>query len=288
VLPEWRAAFERAAGAAVTMVIGESDTGKTSLVTALTNALVETGASVALVDADLGQSEIGPPTTVGLGRARRPLTRLREAEPVTLNFVGCTSPAGNLVGTLAGCGRLLQRARGLACRHIIVDTSGLIAGDIGRTLKQAKIDLLDPDLLICLERTTECETIVRPYLAAERPTVLRLPVASGVRRRSAEERHRHRVERLQAYFHDARTIRLDLRHIALRQPSRAVAAHRTVHYVREDFEGTLAGLTDRRGDTLGLGRIRDLDVLEHTLTLDTIVDPADVVAITLGRDKYPE
>ena len=44
------------------------------------------------MDADLGQSDIGPPTTVGLGRVRLPVERLGDAEVVGLYFVGSTSP----------------------------------------------------------------------------------------------------------------------------------------------------------------------------------------------------
>jgi polynucleotide 5'-hydroxyl-kinase GRC3/NOL9 len=218
VLAEWEVAARRAAQAPVTVVIGESDTGKTTLVTALANALQARGATVGVVDADLGQSEIGPPTTIGLGRVARPLARLGDAEPVALHFVGVTSPAGNMLGTLVGTHRMLGRARRLACERVVVDTSGLVSGDLGRTLKQAKIELLDPDLVISLERAGECEAIVRPYLVIERPAVLRLPVASAVRRRTADERRRHRMERLQAYFATARPVRLDLRQVILRQP----------------------------------------------------------------------
>ena len=218
MLPEWEVAVQRAARAPVTMVIGESDTGKTTLVTALANALLAAGASVGVVDADLGQSEIGPPTTIGLGRVARPLARLGDAEPLALHFVGVTSPAGNILGTLVGTHRMLGRARGLACERVVVDTSGLVSGDLGRTLKQAKIELLDPDLVISIERAGECEPIVRAYLATGRPAVLRLPATSTARRRTADERRRYRMERLQAYFATARPVRLDLRKVILRQP----------------------------------------------------------------------
>src|SRR3989442_7161458 len=60
-------ALEAAARARVTLILGTSDTGKTSLTARLAGALAARGERVAVVDADVGQSEIGPPTTVGLG-----------------------------------------------------------------------------------------------------------------------------------------------------------------------------------------------------------------------------
>jgi polynucleotide 5'-hydroxyl-kinase GRC3/NOL9 len=336
VILDWEAAVEPALQAPVTMVIGDSDTGKTTLVTALANALRAGGASVAALDADLGQSEIGPPTTVGLGRVTHPLARLSEAELLALHFVGVTSPAANPLGTLVGCHRMLMRARALGGQRVVIDTSGLVRGELGRMLKQGKIDLLDPDLLIAVERVGECEPIVRPYLTRGRPLVLRLPAAAAVRRRSAAERRRHREARWQAWFANAQSVQLDLRRVVMRQPplfvghplqpqrlataagaagsallwgeqradavvvvsdqplglvaARAVAASLgrapLIHYARQDFEGTLAGLDDASGQTLGVGLVRRIDFVERVLSVETSVEAKAVASVALGREKY--
>ena len=85
--------IEAAAAARVTLVLGANDAGKTTLVTGLASALASRGFVVGVVDADLGQSDVGPPTTVGLGRVRRPIASLQEAEVLGLEFLGMTSPA---------------------------------------------------------------------------------------------------------------------------------------------------------------------------------------------------
>lgn len=218
IAPAWRPALEAAARAPLTLVIGPVEAGKTTLVAALANALHAAGLTVALVDADLGQSEIGPPTTVGLGRVTRPLARPADAELVAMHFVGVTSPAANLAGALVGVRRMVDRARALGAARVVVDTSGLVAGELGRTLKQAKIELLDPDLVIALQRGRECEHILGAYAHAARPAVVRLPALAAPRTRSAEDRRRRREERLRAYFAGARRATLDLRRVALRAP----------------------------------------------------------------------
>ena len=48
----------------VIMVVGGVDSGKTSFCTYLTNKMVNDKCKVAVIDEDLGQSDIGPPSTV--------------------------------------------------------------------------------------------------------------------------------------------------------------------------------------------------------------------------------
>ncbi|OLB93174.1 MAG: hypothetical protein AUH30_20740 [Candidatus Rokubacteria bacterium 13_1_40CM_68_15] len=215
----WAPALDAAATAPLTIVIGPGDAGKTTLVTALANALFDRGFSVGIVDADVGQSVLGPPTTVGVGRVTRVLQRPGDAELIAMAFVGATSPAANLTGTVVATGRMVARARAQGIARVLVDTGGLIAGDLGRALKQAKIDLLDPDLVVCLERGDECETVLRPYRAVARPRVVRLAPSPAARPRNAETRRRFREEALARYFAGSRRIVLDLRSVVLKRPA---------------------------------------------------------------------
>lgn len=217
--PSWVAAASRAAAARVTLVIGETDSGKTSFTTFLAGTLLEGGYSVGVVDADLGQSDIGPPTTVGLGRIRAPVERLADAEVAGLYFVGSTSPQGHLLPTVLGTRLMVRKALRLGFDRVIVDTSGLIQGEMGRLLKQHKIDLVEPDLVLCLQRNGECEHILRPYEGGMRPAIMRLASSGATRRRSQEERRQHRERSLQAYFAGARPLSLDLGRVILRQPA---------------------------------------------------------------------
>jgi polynucleotide 5'-hydroxyl-kinase GRC3/NOL9 len=252
--PSWEAAILRARGARVILVIGETETGKTSFTTHLAGTLLGDHPSVAVVDADLGQSDIGPPTTVGLGRLRPPVERLADAEVVGLYFVGSTSPQGHLLPTVLGTRMMTEKALRLGFERVIVDTSGLVQGEMGRLLKQHKIDLVDPDLVLCLQRNGECEHILRPYGAGSRPEILRLASSGATRRRSQEERRQHRERSLQAYFQAARAVTLDLSRVVLRQPALCVGQPLPARQVEE-----LAALLDdmvlwaeRRGSELVL------------------------------------
>jgi polynucleotide 5'-hydroxyl-kinase GRC3/NOL9 len=277
VPPEWREAIRRAAGAGVTMVIGESDTGKTTLVTAIANTLRARRPGVAVIDADLGQSEIGPPTTIGLGR-------LADADVVALYFVGVTSPARHLLRVVVGTRRMLDRARRARFRRIIIDTSGLVGGPLGRALKQAKIEVTDPDLVICLERAGECGQIVAAYATAARPTVMRVPASAAARPRSPEDRRRYRQQRLDAYFAAARRTALSLGRVRVVDADGEVVAPGSA---MSPAEGTLVGLLDATRATLGLGIVRGIDVDAGALYVDTPSPEARVATVVIGRESYP-
>lgn len=227
-----------------------------------------------VVDADLGQSEIGPPTTIGLGRVAGPLPRLAAAPVEALYFVGATSAAYELRATALGTGTLVARARAAGFERVLVDTSGLIAPGLGRALKEAKIRAVDPDLLICLQRATECEHILARYDGAERPEILRLPALARGRRRSAEDRRRHRRVALEAYFAGARRVEIDLARVAARRDA------------TRPLDGALVGLLDAAGETLGIGRLAGINVARRTLTVETPVGADAVARVVVGRETY--
>jgi polynucleotide 5'-hydroxyl-kinase GRC3/NOL9 len=275
----WAAALAAAGAAPVTLVLGASDTGKSTLVTHLAGALAGAGHAVGVVDADLGQSDVGPPTTVGLGRVRGPIERLADAEVVGLEFLGVTSPARCLRETAEATARLVRCALAAGCDRVLVDTSGLVEGPLGRALKRLKIDRVAPDVLVALQRADECEAVLRAYGAAARPTVVRLPAAPTARR-SAVARRGARQRALQAHLAGAVPITLDLARVRVR----AAPATRGLAVVAVD--GALVGLEGREGCTLGLGWVRALDAVRARLTVQTSVNRERIAGVAIGQERY--
>ena len=270
----WRAAFDQVLDARVIVVIGPSDAGKTTLVTTLAGELASGGARVAVVDADVGQSEIGPPTTVGLGRVTGRLGQLSEAALLALYFVGVSSPARDITGVAEGTRRMTDRARTDGFERVLVDTSGLVAGWPGRLLKQRKLDAIDPDLLLVLEREDECEPVVRPYEGAQRPRVVRLAAGGRPRSRSQTLRRQHRAAALDRYLAGAGLVSLDLARLVVQTPPKVALPACT---------GALCGLDDGGGDTLALGVLEAVDggIIRVRAPLP---DAAVVTRLRIGRD----
>lgn len=167
------------------VLIGGVDVGKTTLARALHRAL---GGEV--VDADPGQSAIGPPTAITLGTYE---DGMRDGY-----FLGDTTPRGHLVLALCGAMRMARRAR----RPVVVDTDGFISGNAGRSYKLALIEALDPDLVVLLPRGTELELL---RLSCEVETVC--VGVSGVRQKTRRERMEARESNFRAEFSRCREVR---------------------------------------------------------------------------------
>ena len=268
--PGWATALERAARARTTVILGASDSGKTTLAAFLAGALRARGLDVLVLDADLGQSELGPPTTLGLGRVGAPVARLGAVPLEALWFIGATSPVGCLGAVETGVSRLAARAR--PADRLIVDTSGLVAAPHGVSLKLRKLAALRPDLVIALERDGECGAVLAACAAAGHARVLRLPVAGPARARSAGARARFRAAAFDAYFAGAPTRELPL------PPGTARAVVGSIPAV----DGrVLVGLEDAAGDTLGVGQVEGV-------TAGGVRVTAPVIATAIARLRWRE
>jgi polynucleotide 5'-hydroxyl-kinase GRC3/NOL9 len=156
VPPEWEAAateiFERRLR--TILVIGGSAVGKSSFCRYLAGALLARQTEVAFVDADIGQSNLGPPGTVTLGYPASPVD-LAAAPTTACYFVGSTGPIGRFLPLVIGTASLAREARGA---FVIIDTTGLVH-ESGRILKNYKIEAVRPDVIVAVERQNELAPI---------------------------------------------------------------------------------------------------------------------------------
>lgn len=241
-------------------LLGGIDTGKTTFGLSLADAARARGVPTAYVDADVGQSTVGPPTCVGLKYCNRMDTVGREAVGVAdeLAFVGSTSPQGHLVALIAGTGRLVQHAREAGCELIIVDTSGFIAGIQAELLKYYKIELIRPDVIVGFQRGWELEPIagiVRRFSPAE---VTILKAESTVEERSVEDRLAYREERLREYFQPpVSRWRVKTSVFMPTIPPETGLAR---------LDGLVVGLEDGKGNCLGIGLL-EYDASEDVLRM---------------------
>ncbi|HKZ75738.1 MAG TPA: polynucleotide 5'-hydroxyl-kinase, partial [Actinomycetota bacterium] len=154
---------DRAAHQARTaLFVGGLDSGKSTLARATASYALRLGRSVAYLDADVSQKTVGPPCTVGLRHLRSPddLTLDRLADADALGFVGSTSPQHHLLPLMGALGRLRGRAQAEGADLVVVDTSGIVSGIWGQLIKYYKVDTLEPDMVIGLQRGEELQPVL--------------------------------------------------------------------------------------------------------------------------------
>ncbi len=261
----------------VVMVVGGVDTGKSSLVRYLWQRLTaEYDRTVpAVIDGDVGQAVLGPPTTQTL---RLPHPEHPTAFPprgrLARWFVGAISPRGHMLPTVVGLYRLTQRARRWGAHTIVVDTTGLIHPQAGGVaLKWAQFDLLEPRTVIALQREKELEPLIGPWRRSRRFHLVELPVSPHVRPRSREERIAWRQYRFQLYFRHAR-----VQEIPVRDLPRLGGGLLT--------PGRLLGFLDRHGFLVALGILRRWDE-DRWWVYTPLKDLTRVDAVRLGSVRIP-
>jgi polynucleotide 5'-hydroxyl-kinase GRC3/NOL9 len=183
------------------MVIGGTDVGKTTFTRLLVNRAVAAGRRVAVLDADPGQSEIGPPACAGLAFVDEPVTLLSDLVPNALAFVGSVSPAARLLEHITAVRRLADMAAG---RFLVIDTSGYLHGG-ARRLIQSEFDLVAPSDVVALQRGDELHGFLAPLRrrAGCRIHTPLVPAAIGAKPPSL--RTQRRAMRFSAYLRDAKS-----------------------------------------------------------------------------------
>lgn len=236
-----------AAQGGIFFVLGRTDVGKSTLIQNLVRLVTARREPVAVIDADLGQSTYGLPTTLNLVRFS-PAVEPSEPELIASVFVGATSPVGHLLQTSVGCRRLLDRARQLGVRTIFIDTTGLVEGPLAVEFKLQKLDLLRPTHLLALARGSELDPILKACARCGDLLIHRLPVTAAARNRSVEERRANRQDKYRQYFSKAMPYRFTLDQVGVwgRFPKLSPA----------NLNGLLIGLNDAQGFCLGVGLLQ--------------------------------
>lgn len=284
------------------MVLGAVDTGKSTYCGFLSRKLLESGSRVAIVDADVGQKDIGPPASITLGypAASGAPTGI---EPASFYFVGAVSPAKHLLPMAVGTRQLVDSAR---ASRVIINTTGMIHG-IGRVLKTYKIDAIRPDIIIAIQKARELKSLLKSH---RNYRILRLNPSAMVSAKSPEQRRAARERAFRSYFADACEVSLALKNIIFQRSllfSGKPIKDPDFIYREKTSEGDLViskghterdydlqvisagfekellcGVADRRNVGLGLALIIRIDFKMEAISLLTPVRPEKIKVIQFG------
>lgn len=127
-------------------IYGSSDSGKSSLATYLSNKLDSTKI---LVDLDIGQANIAHPAAMGIGITDGGIISISDVEMLDGAFIGAISPTGREAKCINGVLEIKRKIDKIKIvKKVIIDSTGWVRGRRAAEYKLAKIEILEPDMVI--------------------------------------------------------------------------------------------------------------------------------------------
>jgi polynucleotide 5'-hydroxyl-kinase GRC3/NOL9 len=202
--PEWRESAEEveSQGGPV-MVVGAPGSGKTTFCLYLAGYFCRRGKRVAWIDADPGQSFIGPPAVFSLGLYSGSAELLKRKPPLMMGFIGNVSPVGHLLDAVTCLQKIYKKALELVPDLVLINSCGLVNGGAARELAYHQIDMLAPRYVIAIQQKSEVEHLVSPHAHRAGLLIHRLPVSPDARVSTVEARKVAREQRFKEYFRGA-------------------------------------------------------------------------------------
>jgi polynucleotide 5'-hydroxyl-kinase GRC3/NOL9 len=257
------------------MVMGGADTGKTTLVESVVDFL-SAHKEVGIVDLDMGQSHIGPPTTIAWGKAEGGFRDWASIRTEEFYFTGAFTPVGNLLPSVVGA-RLMTEGALSSCGKVVVDTSGLIAESAGRVLKQQKIDALCPDIILALERSGELGHILDSFRFHTRTKVNRLKVSDQATTKSMVKRSTYRLEKMAHHFRHASIRKVPLDEAGIRFARSPSGVNRM------ELKNRIVSFRDKDNRDIALGIVRGIESKDNLLSVLTpLGSERKISAIVIG------
>ncbi len=278
-IPEsWREAEETVLGLEnpKVIILGSVDSGKTSLCTYLSNALMKEKSNVTILDADLGQADIGPPATLSLAVADEALLSLSDLDPEIMFFVGQTSPAYAEASVIEGLQKLIEQDP-RSDFPLVVNTDGWIGTSESDAFKARMISTIDPDLVIAIERQNG---ELNDLISKTRTKSITVKTPENVRIRTRDERKRLRELNYRRFLQGGIIRNVNFRRVSLRglqlRDDRLRGAIEKLN--------ALVGLLDERGLLLNIGILRTVCQREGYMKILTAFEK-EPFAVKFGSVK---
>ncbi|MEO0102671.1 MAG: Clp1/GlmU family protein [candidate division WOR-3 bacterium] len=236
------------------LVIGESTTGKTSFVTYLAQMGCKKGIKTAVLDMDVGQSNIGPPTTIGWGFAPQNMNSLFDIKPEQIYFIGNTSPLGKEREFATGIKKILPKAK--EAKLLIVESVAFFKDrDFRDKMLALEIEIIKPDYIVVLK-------LGAPYkenLLSEGGKVFSLPGVIKKSKRNLLHRKKFRIESWWRYLKEGKVYHFPNSFQEKTIGGGLANSSEEAISCSSFLIGSVVGITDSKGYHLAAGVIFDTD-----------------------------
>lgn len=173
------------------MLLGATDTGKSTLAPYLSNIALSSGSRVSVVDGDVGQGDLAPPGCIGSSTVRGHLFDLRDLDAEQYAFIGAISPTGVEDLVIRSMKSFAERfsSRSDIC---IINTDGYI-DERGIDYKVELARVLEPDLLVYLGSKAKARRLLDEF--KDRVVYANAPAPVSKTHREREERRLEQYRR---------------------------------------------------------------------------------------------
>jgi polynucleotide 5'-hydroxyl-kinase GRC3/NOL9 len=260
---------------AVVMIIGKADSGKTSLSTYIVNKLLDGKNKVAVLDGDLGQSDIGPPCTVAYGVTSKQVTEIYDLKVVNAYFVGVTSPTQAVVKTLEGFSSMHREImQHSGADYVIVNTDGWVEGDAAVSYKLQLINQLRPDLVIGIQNQEELKLLLSSI--ADVP-ICSITSSIAVSERNPEKRTRQREINYARHLKEAKVRSFVASYMEIQEKQ-------VIPKEAGKEKGILVGLFNAKKHFMGIGILLEYNRIKKIMKVLTPVT-SKPASISIGKIK---
>jgi len=162
---------------------------------------------VTVLDGDLGQSDVGPPASIGYGHVRRPIKDLFEIDADDAFFIGLTTPSGVMDKVITGMARMKKEAlEKSGAEFLIVNTDGWVEGEDAAKYKLALVESVDPNVVVAVQQQNELAHI----LAALKTETISVETPQAIKQRDREKRKVLRELSYKKYLKNAKVLTFPL------------------------------------------------------------------------------
>lgn len=181
------------------IVLGPVDAGKSSVSALIANRAILRGLRTGVVDADVGQADVGPPACVSAAEVRRPILWLRELRAEYMRFVGSITPQRAERRIVAGVVELVMKLRNAGVDVVVVDTDGWVQGLNSIEYKAEIARYISADMVYVVG-DEKLYRMVEGVFAGQKCGVAYLPSPAARRERNREERRGLRSQAYRRYL----------------------------------------------------------------------------------------
>ncbi|MCX8176481.1 MAG: Clp1/GlmU family protein, partial [Candidatus Bathyarchaeota archaeon] len=230
------------------------------------NSALKQSLSVNVVDADIGQSEVGPPTTVGCCSPKHYVYDFFYENPDNVIFIGSITPV-NVQS------RMVKEVSSLCLNSkenfnlTVLNTDGWVLGEDAKKYKLEIAKNAKAELIVALQASEDEFSLVDMF-ENNGFTVVRVKPSNYVKKRSREERRKLRWQSYHKYLKNSTVKAFLLKNV------------KVVGKLRE--EGVLLGLYDQHYKFLGLGILKNFDKSRELIKVLTPVK-GNVGVIEVGE-----